>query len=150
MRTIIKLLSVVFLITLFSCSGDDDGNSTSGDLIIGKWKQISETENGTPQELTSCDLLEMTEFKTNGEFIAEDRDLVNGECVLDDPSEPGITIDSKWEKLGSNSYRVNLYANGQLALTFDFTTEFSNNNNTVTTTATEPSGDVVVSVMNRI
>lgn len=142
------VLSIAFL---FSCSSDDGGSSTSGDAIVGKWKLISSTENGVAQVFDACDLMERTEFKSNGDFIGEDYDLENGDCVLQDPSEPGLTVNMKWEKVADNSYEVKFFLNGQESpMKLSFTTVFSNNNNTVTTTATEEDGDVVVSVMEKM
>lgn len=143
-------MSILLMAILLNSCSNDDGGTAQDEPFVGKWKQISETENGIDQILTSCDLQEVTEVKSNGDFTVEDFDLVNGECVLNDPNEPGLTVTSKWEKIATNSYRVNFYANGQLALSLDFATEFSNNNNTMKTTATEPDGDLVVSVLNRI
>lgn len=152
MKTIKKLLGVLLIASLsFSCSSDDGGEDVSGDPIVGKWIQVSATENGVEQTLNSCDLQEEAEFKSNGIFLSLDYDLVDGNCVLNDPNEPGITVETKWVKVANNSYKVNFYINGQMSpFALEFTTVFSNNNNTVTTTATEEDGDVVVAVMNKI
>lgn len=152
MKTITKLLSVLLIASLsFSCSSDSEGDETGGDPIIGKWKQMSATENGVALTLDSCDLQEEAEFKNDGVFLSLDYDLVDGECILNDPNEPGLTIETKWVNVATNSYKVNFYINGQISpYALEFTTVFSNNNNTVTTTATEEDGDIVVSVMNKI
>ena len=151
MKKLAKLMAVVSIALLFSCSSDDGGSSTSGEKIVGKWKVLSTTENGVAQVLDACDLMERSEFKANGVFIAEDYDLVNGDCVLNDPSEPGLTIEMKWVKVSDNSYEVKFFVNGQESpMKLSFTTVFSNNNNTVTTTATEEDGDTVVSVLEKI
>ena len=151
MKNLKKLLGLAFLAIAFaSCAGNDD-NGSSNDLIIGQWKQISETEDGTPQTLTSCDLTEVTEFFADGNFLSEDYDLVDGNCVLDDPNEPGITITSKWTKIINNSYNVKFYVNGNEApLTLNFTTVFSDGNNKVTTTSTQEDGTVVVAELVRV
>ena len=151
MKKFAKLMAVLSIFLLLSCSSDDGGSSTSGDAIIGKWKFVSGTENGVAQVLDECDLMEKTEFKTNGDFIAEDYDLENGDCVLQDPNEPGLTITTKWVKVADNSYEVKFFVNGQEnPMKLAFTTVFSNNNNTVTTTATEEDGDIVVSVLEKV
>ncbi|MDD3004924.1 hypothetical protein [Flavobacterium sp.] len=151
MKKLAQLFMLVSASLLFSCSSDDGGSSTSSDPIVGKWKVISTTENGAPLTIGECEALETSLFKSNGDFIAEDYELENGECVLQNPNEPGVTVNMKWSKVATNSYKVNFYVNGQespYALTF--TTVFSDNNNQVTTTATEEDGDVVVSVMEKI
>ncbi len=151
MKKLAQLFMLVSASLLFSCSSDDGGSSTSGDPIIGKWKMVSGTENGVPLPVEECASLESTLFKANGDFIAEDYDLENGNCVLQNPNEPGITITMKWSKVASNSYKVNFYVNGEMSpYALTFTTLFSDNNNKVTTTATEEDGDVVVSVMEKI
>lgn len=151
MKKLTKIVAVVAVALLFSCSSDDGGSSTSSDKIVGKWKMVSSKENGVTQDLDACDLMERSDFKSNGILIAEDYDLENGECVLQDPSEPGLTLETKWRKLGDNSYEMYFMVNGvENPMTLPFTTEFSNGNNTVTTTATEPDGDVVVSVMEKV
>lgn len=53
----IKFLSLLVVALLFSCSSDDGGSPISGEKLIGKWKQISERENGVDQVLTTCDLM---------------------------------------------------------------------------------------------
>ena len=152
MKTITKLLGATFFsFLLFSCSGDDGENNSSGDPIIGRWKQISETENGTPQTLSSCDLQEVTEFKSDGLFLFDDFDSIDGACVPNNTSEPGLTVETRWEKIATDSYRVNFFLNGQQVPTnISFTTVFSDSNYTMTTTATEEDGDIVVAVMNRL
>lgn len=50
-------MSLLVVALLFSCSSDDGGSSISGEKLIGKWKQISERENGVDQVLTTCDLM---------------------------------------------------------------------------------------------
>lgn len=150
MKKLVKLFSVLAVTILFSCSSDNDGNSVSGDPIVGEWKFMSGTENGVPQVLTECDLLEKSIFKSNGEFVAEDYDLVDGVCTLQELNEPGLTVTMEWEKVADNSYEITFFANGVATPTkIAFTSVFSDNNNTVTITATEEDGDIVVSVLEK-
>ncbi len=151
MKKLTKLVSVLIIALLLSCSSDDGGNSTSGDAIIGKWKFVSGTENGIALEPEECDSMESTLFSPNGDFTAEDYDLENGICVLQDLNEPNITVNMKWEKIAENSYEVKFFINGQESpMKLAFTTVFSNNNKTVTTTTTEEDGDIVVSVLEKV
>lgn len=153
MKTSLKIFSLLLTASLWlSCSNDSDGDETGGaDPIIGKWKLVSATENGVALTFNSCDAQEQTEFKSDGVFTSLDYELVNGECILNDPNEPGLTIETKWVNVSTNSYKVNFYINGQVSpFSLEFTTVFSNNSTTVTTTATEEDGDIVVSVMEKI
>lgn len=150
MKTIQKVSGLVLMaLSLTCCSGDNDGGGSSGEPLVGQWKTISETENGIPQTLTECDLTEVSEFLQNGIVNMEDYDLENGVCVLNEtPAEANLVL--KWEKLSTDNYKITVYTNNVEAFHFDVATVFSDNNNTLTTTSTEPDGDVVVAVLNRI
>lgn len=136
---------------LFSCSSDDSGSSSSDDLIVGKWKKLSESENGVDQPLNQCDLMEMLDFKSNGDFFHEDYELIEGECVRDSQSIPDLITTYKWLKIAQNSYRLKAFQNG---VEIDgeymgFTTVFSNSNNKMTVTTVEEEGNVYVTAFQR-
>ena len=151
MKKLVKVVAIVMIALAFSCSSNDEGSGTSGDAIVGTWKLVSSTENGVAVPAEECDDLESSEFKSNGDFIGKDYDLENGNCVLQEVNEPGVTVTTKWEKIADNSYKVKFIINGQESpFNLAFTTVFSNNNNTVTTTATEEDGDLVVSILEKI
>ena len=106
MKKLVKVVAIVMIALAFSCSSDDQGSGTSGDAIVGTWKLVSSTENGVAVPPEECDDLESSEFKSNGDFIGKDYDLENGNCVLQEVNEPGVTVTTKWEKVADNSYKV--------------------------------------------
>ena len=55
MKKLTKIVAVVAVALLFSCSSDDGGSSTSSDKIVGKWKMVSSKENGVTQDIDACD-----------------------------------------------------------------------------------------------
>lgn len=141
MKKLLKI-SVLVIMSVFmvNCSKDDD-NSSSADPIIGKWKTISETENGVAEVLDACELMSRGEFKADGSYINSSYELEAGNCVLEPNNglPPGFT--SKWEKVAANSYRYVISGpNIPAPVTIPFTVVFSNNNNTVTTTFIEDAG----------
>ncbi|WP_299258370.1 lipocalin family protein [uncultured Aquimarina sp.] len=61
MKKLNLFLTLLLTITLFSCGSDDDGTTETFEIteanLIGAWKLISVTENGTAIQLDECDLL---------------------------------------------------------------------------------------------
>lgn len=79
-----KLLFLFASIALFSCSNNDDDNSTpTNGNIVSKWHLIDILENGTPVSGYSCNKeLDITEFTSTGQSITKYSDFnSNNVCV---------------------------------------------------------------------
>lgn len=142
MKKAIKFLSFLFLAgimtTTVSCSSDD-GESTSGnDPIIGKWKAVSETEDGVEVILDECELMEVSEFKADGTADIEDYDMEEGECQLNElPEGASVT----WEKNSTDNYTLKIHFAEIIVEEATLATEFSNGNNQMKVTTIEAFGD---------
>ncbi len=79
-----KLLFLFASIALFSCSKNDDDNSTpTNGNIVSKWHLIDILENGTPISGYSCNKeLDITEFTSTGQSITKYSDFnSNNVCI---------------------------------------------------------------------
>ena len=87
-------LTLLLILTLASCSSDDDGNQNIP--IIGKWKQISEIEAGF-DFTNECTPLNVVEFKTDGTgtniSYSSSETQGNFECIFDGENEFQWSID---------------------------------------------------------
>ena len=143
MKNFLKISALsIMMVFMVNCSGSDDDTSVSGsDPIIGKWKTIAETENGIPEVLTACELLDRTEFKAGGALVNESYESQAGNCVLEPNNGLPAGFTSTWQKISANSYKYVISGPGIPApVDVVFTAVFSNNNNTVTTTFIEDAG----------
>ena len=85
MKKLLLLLSIIFII---SCSSDSDSNETNA-AFIGKWTIEFEkdyTSTGTLYQTYNysqeeCYQMTTYEFKTNGQFIKDSYDFVTSACV---------------------------------------------------------------------
>lgn len=153
MKTLLKLFVLIYLAFAVSCSNDDP--PANGDPIIGKWKQISETDNGVPEILDACDLMEVDELLANGDMIGQDYELEGGICVLQPNGGLPAGATSKWAKVSEGNYKFIITVPGMSTpVELNFTAVFSNNNNTMTTTfiqdAGTPDQNIQVSVSERV
>src|SRR5690606_32892028 len=151
MKKAIKFLSFLFLAgimtTTISCSSDD-GESTSGnDPIIGKWKAVSEINNGLEVVLDDCELMEISEFKADGTANIEDYDMVEGECQLNEiPEGAGVT----WEKNSTDNYTIKMHFAGVIVEAATLATEFSNGNNQMKVTTIDTFGDETETIVTTV
>ena len=85
-----KLLFLFASIALFSCSKNDDDNSTpTNGNIVSKWHLIDILENGTPISGYSCNKeLDITEFTSTGQSITKYSDF-NSNTVWIQQTENG-------------------------------------------------------------
>ena len=126
------LIPFICLFIFFSSCSDDDNNSETNevDLIIGKWKLIEKTENGTELTISGCELENFTEFLSNGKitdtYYEPDSSNVS-ECI------EFIDNSGNWKKISDSNYNITL-DDGDL----DYTTiiSFSQNNTIHTQTYT--------------
>ncbi len=86
MKQLYKLSVIIFLsLSFFSCVADEEEISTQ-DLLFGKWKTTSYTENGiTPNDFTNCDYERTVEFSDNEiTFVDFMLDDTNTDCIIDE------------------------------------------------------------------
>ncbi len=140
-----KKLSVFILLiaaTYISCNSDDDSpGAITEDNLIGKWQLTAANENETPQTLDECDIQDVYEFKTGGDFVNTFFNsivtIANGQTTI--TCEDPITEEFSWSLSGD-----------QLTFSYDDTstetlTIILLNNTTLTTKYTEEeSGTVYV------
>lgn len=141
MKKTTKIMAFLFLAgimtTTISCSSDDGENTSGNDPIIGIWKKVSETNNGEENDLDECDLMQTTEFKTNGTVEIKNYDLEEGQCELTEIPE-GFVV--KWEKNSTDNYTIQVIYAGNVEDETIYITEFSNNNNQLKIIVTNNSG----------
>ncbi|WP_188112084.1 lipocalin family protein [Aquimarina sp. RZ0] len=76
MQKLNSLLILVSIITLWSCSNDDDTTISEIEItetnLVGKWQFTNFQENGVSQELSECDKMDTIELMSteNGEKTA--------------------------------------------------------------------------------
>jgi hypothetical protein len=82
MKKIFPILAIL-MIALSSCSSDYEGgnNNTENatELILGTWRLVSSTENGTSLSQDECDLQETYSWDSSGNFT---------EILYDNNTEP--------------------------------------------------------------
>jgi hypothetical protein len=154
MKTFFKFFMLVNFVLIVSCSNDDTSGNNA-DPIVGKWRQISETDNGIPQAMDACDLMEVDELLASGDMIGQDYELVGGTCVLQPNGGLPAAATSKWAKVSEGNYKFIIIVPGMpTPVELNFTAVFSNNNNTMTTTYIEDAGtpdqNIQVSVSERV
>ena len=87
MRNIKKLLVLVLLtFTVFACNKSDDSNEDQGSdfatLIVGSWRFISSSTNGTPdQNNNPCASQTRVVFTSNGNVTISEYSGVNCETI---------------------------------------------------------------------
>ncbi len=131
----------VFSLAFASCkkedtNGNPDDITVSEDVIVGTWKLVSKTENGEAYT-DSCGLAQgKYSFNADGRGKVEGANTssLSGECV------PFSYAISSWEKTADNKYTVHA-GSGSLAITREWTTVFSNNNNRLEITQYEEEDD---------
>ena len=74
------VLAVLFTLTLFSCSKDDEHIKEVS--IVGKWRSISATLNGAPLDVTFCVNQLNVEFLPSNECVIEGGSIIAGGCFL--------------------------------------------------------------------
>jgi hypothetical protein len=154
MKIFFKFFMLVNFVLIVSCSNDDD-SANNADPIVGKWRQISETDNGVPEVLNTCDLMEVDEISANGDMIGQDYELDGGTCVLKPNGGLPAGTTSKWAKVSEGNYKfIIIVPSMPTPVELNFTAVFSNNNNTMTTTYIEDAGtpdqNIQVSVSERV
>ena len=126
-KTITLLFAFIMAFSLNSCGGsEDDGpsGSSSGDKIVGNWKYIGDTFDGTfePETDEACDE-EFLKFLANNsgqlieEFCGEDNEVENftWEKTGDAPFNYAVTIEGETMpvpviiKFSSNSQKFTSY-----------------------------------------
>lgn len=125
MKKIIYLF--IAIISLTSCSNNDDDDSTSPsiDLIVGKWEIVSQTMDGEV-ESPDCDENDILEVFENGTYTLDAYEAIS----------PGTCIEEKYEGLWTNTesgYYFNNTPNGPLSSIG----VFSSNNTVVSFTVEE-------------
>ncbi len=74
MKKLSLFLVLTLIITIFSCSGDDNNNSTPVEIpeIVGTWKIISIVEDGASLDLSDCRLQSNYIFKLDNTYTNQD------------------------------------------------------------------------------
>lgn len=138
MKKIIYLF--IAIISLTSCSNNDDDDSTSPsiDLIVGKWEIVSQTMDGDV-EPPNCDENDILEVFENGTYTLDAYDPI---------SQGGDCFETNLEGLWTNTesgYYFNITPNGPLSSVGVFSS-----NNTVVSFTVEEDGSVIVITLNKI
>lgn len=98
MKKLTLLLCLVSLISVSSCSSDDDGGSS--DPVIGTWKAYKSFEDGEEVELSDCYQKYTATFSSDGTCVFESYDEdYDGNCELD-------IITGTWENMGDSFYKI--------------------------------------------
>ncbi len=98
-----SLLFFVFVLALYSCSSDDDGNPLASDPILGEWQLEAVEVGGTNVDLQECEDLETYFFNVDFSFRAEsfEFNLIVEECVLN------AFVEGAWGKNEEGTYFTN-------------------------------------------
>lgn len=100
-----KLFFILIGSAMFSCSNDDDMQSSNlaEDQLIGTWKYTTYIENNTEQILEPCELEETLIFDSQGTYTGMYYETdANNSCVLE---QEGSGV---WENNGDNSYTLTI------------------------------------------
>lgn len=149
MKKLLKISALTIIsFLMFNCT-KDEVTPTNSDPIIGKWRTISETENGVAEVLSACELMDRYEFKPDGVYVNQSYESEGGACVLEPNGGLPTGSTAKWVKTASNAYKYVISdPNLPTPVEIPFTVVFSNNNNTLTATYIEEAGtpDQVIQV----
>ncbi len=105
MKKIRVLFLLVLTLSLTNCSDDDTPETNEVDLIIGKWKLIEKTEDGTELTISGCELENFTEYLSDGKVkdTYYESDSTNiGECI------EFIDNSGNWNKISDSKYNITL------------------------------------------
>jgi len=100
------LFLLVLTLSLTNCSNDDNSSETNKvDLIIGKWKLIERTEDGTELTISGCELENFTEYLSDGKvkdtYYEPDSENI-GECI------EFIDNSGNWNNISDSNYNITL------------------------------------------
>lgn len=126
-----KLFFLSFiLLSVFSCTSDDDSDSNNLDPFIGTWHHFSEDGN----ESNDCEKKSFLKILENNTYSASVYSLINNECL-----QLGET-QGKWSNEGDNNYNLAINDNNneknirKVVFTDNNNTfYFKDSNNTTTT-----------------
>lgn len=102
MKKLILFLSV-FTLVFSSCGNDDD--SSSQDQIIGTWTFHKLFIDDIEQSLTSCQMQETFNFKSNGTVSYKYFEVIQGVCELEESNS------GTWSNDGNSIYTLKIEGN---------------------------------------
>ncbi len=94
------IINTTFLITLFSCSNNDEIQANS---IVGEWTLVSKTISGTQVPINECEELFVLTIKPDNTLFTQfNTDNIPDECRTIN------FVGLEWEKISENLYQTSL------------------------------------------